>query len=318
MALPGIPISKTECIGDSLQTINNALTALDFAVINAGASVAIQDTPPTSPSPGDLWYDSSSGVLSVYYNDGDSSQWVVTVPGGGGATGASVTVDDVAPTSPSEGDLWYNSTVGILYLYYNDGTSTQWVDVGGGDAGSSPEIANLQTQINTLSTNMQNIGNYPYLEYAWVTAPNAAGQTITANTITTLTIDTEVADTGNFGSITSNQITLSAGTYQFEANTHASAATNIGGNGTLALYNITDNSYVSRGSSQSGGSDNNDNPILKGQFTVTTQKTFDLRYYNANAGAATCYIKNTISNETSTLNTANAEQRTTIKLWKVG
>jgi hypothetical protein len=176
----------------------------------------------------------------------------------------------------------------------------------------------LLTLINTLSTNMQNIGNYPYLEYAWVTAPNTAGQTITANTITTLTIDTEVADTGNFGSISSNEITLAAGTYQFEANTHASAATNIGGQGTLALYNITDTVYVSRGSSQSGASDNCDNPILIGRFTITAQKTFDLRYYNSNASQATCYIKNTVSNETSTITTAGAEQRTTIKLWKVG
>ena len=177
--------------------------------------------------------------------------------------------------------------------------------------------ANLNTLLNTLSTNiMQTIGNYPYLEYAWVTEPNTAGQTITADTITTLTLNTEVADTGNFGSVNgSNQITLAAGTYQFEANTHGSALGITGGAGTLALYNISDSLYVSRGSSQSGASDNCDNPILKGQFTIAAQKTFDLRYYNANL---TTYIKNTTNNSTSTISTANAEQRTTIKLWKVG
>jgi hypothetical protein len=35
-----------------------------------------------------------------------------------------------------------------------------------------------------------------YIEFGWVTAPNAAGQSISANTITTLTLDTEVQDTG--------------------------------------------------------------------------------------------------------------------------
>ena len=184
------------------------------------------------------------------------------------------------------------------------------------DLSGGPSSVELLTLINTLSTNMQNIGNYPYLEYAWVTAPNTAGQSIPANTITTLTIDTEVADTGNFGSVNgSNQITLAAGTYQYEANTHGSALGITGGAGTLALYNISDSLYVSRGSSQSGASDNCDNPILKGQFTITAQKTFDLRYYNANL---TTYIKNTTNNSTSTITTANAEQRTTIKLWKVG
>ncbi len=41
-----------------------------------GASVTTDDTPPTSPSDGDLWWDSNSGRLNVYYQDADSSQWV--------------------------------------------------------------------------------------------------------------------------------------------------------------------------------------------------------------------------------------------------
>jgi len=41
-----------------------------------GASVTTDDTPPTSPSDGDLWWDSQNGRLNVYYQDADSSQWV--------------------------------------------------------------------------------------------------------------------------------------------------------------------------------------------------------------------------------------------------
>lgn len=35
----------------------------------------------------------------------------------------------VAPTAASPGDLWYNTSNGILFHYYFDGTSSQWVEV---------------------------------------------------------------------------------------------------------------------------------------------------------------------------------------------
>jgi len=41
-----------------------------------GASVTTDDNPPTSPNDGDLWWDSEEGVLNVYYDDVNSSQWV--------------------------------------------------------------------------------------------------------------------------------------------------------------------------------------------------------------------------------------------------
>ena len=41
-----------------------------------GANVTTSDTPPTSPNDGDLWWDSEEGVLNVYYEDANSSQWV--------------------------------------------------------------------------------------------------------------------------------------------------------------------------------------------------------------------------------------------------
>lgn len=94
MALPGIPIPETQCIGDSLFSINNALTALDSSVIeliNAGASVTVSTTPPGGSSLGDLWYDSDNGILSVYYD----LQWVDVGAGGGGGG-----ISDVTGTSP--------------------------------------------------------------------------------------------------------------------------------------------------------------------------------------------------------------------------
>lgn len=37
-------------------------------------------------------------------------------------------VSATAPSSPSVGDQWFNSNDGTLYIYYNDGNTSQWVE----------------------------------------------------------------------------------------------------------------------------------------------------------------------------------------------
>ena len=44
------------------------------------AAVLISDLPPPNPVHGTLWWESDSGLLWVFYNDGDSAQWVIAVP----------------------------------------------------------------------------------------------------------------------------------------------------------------------------------------------------------------------------------------------
>ena len=53
------------------------------------AGLDISETPPTSPAPvaGDLWWESDTGHLYVYYDDGDSSQWVAVSQGPAGSPG---------------------------------------------------------------------------------------------------------------------------------------------------------------------------------------------------------------------------------------
>ena len=41
---------------------------------------------------------------------------------------SSVTVSDTSPISPEAGDLWWNSDEARLKVYYDDGSSSQWVD----------------------------------------------------------------------------------------------------------------------------------------------------------------------------------------------
>lgn len=37
-------------------------------------------------------------------------------------------ISDTAPSSPVDGQLWWRSTDGVLFIRFNDGNSTQWVE----------------------------------------------------------------------------------------------------------------------------------------------------------------------------------------------
>lgn len=176
------------------------------------------------------------------------------------------------------------------------------------------QINALRTLLLDLSSNMNKIGNYPYLEYAWVTAPNVAGQNIAANTITTLTVDTEIVDTGSHGSVAGNQITLAAGTYSYIARTGVDFSGTGGNNaGALSLYNITNSRYISNiGPSSATGADYGFFR-LEGQFTITSSTAFDVRIWIAEGGK----IRNS-GGDNPTISTAGSDQRTTLQLWKIG
>lgn len=65
---------------------------------------------------------------------------------------APVTVSPAAPTG-EDGDLWYNTSDGRLYIYFNDGNTEQWVDAspiesGGESAEGSVKLDDEGTQQN--------------------------------------------------------------------------------------------------------------------------------------------------------------------------
>ena len=114
---------------------------------------------PTSPSNGDTV---TEGNITYTYN-ATKGYWVSVEGSGGG--GSSVTVSDTAPTSPSDGDMWYNSLSLKMFVYYNDGSSSQWVpaspqqagvagaDGAAGADGSATSYANLAAFPSSGNTN---------------------------------------------------------------------------------------------------------------------------------------------------------------------
>ena len=104
-------------------TNDNQLKVYDGSAWQPSGVIVTASAPSTATAPeGSLAYDTTADTLYVY----DGTTWVTT--GGGG--GASITVSDTAPASPTTGAMWFDSTTGKTFLWYEDGTSNQWVEIG--------------------------------------------------------------------------------------------------------------------------------------------------------------------------------------------
>jgi hypothetical protein len=57
----------------------------------------------------------------------------------------SVTTDTAAPNNPKDGDLWFDTASGQLYVWVDDGVSPAWVPAGSGGGGGAPTDAEYIT-----------------------------------------------------------------------------------------------------------------------------------------------------------------------------
>ncbi len=96
-------------------------------VTGAGGQANIQwkDQGTNLGAPGEVTVVDFIGLgVTATYNTGTLT---VDITGGGGSGNASVTTADSPPAMPNDGDLWWDSATGMLMIYYDDGTSSQWV-----------------------------------------------------------------------------------------------------------------------------------------------------------------------------------------------
>lgn len=133
-------------------------------------------------SKGEIYFDQTDKTLRVY--DG-------LEPGGYpllradleniAAQISSVVVSDTAPSGVDEGTIWFDSSSAQLYVYYNDGTSLQWVQPttpayggGGGGGGGASTLNDLTDVVITSASNGQVL---KYNGTNWVNDTLAAGST---------------------------------------------------------------------------------------------------------------------------------------------
>jgi hypothetical protein len=84
-----------------------------------GASVTISDTPPAATA-GDLWWESDTGRLKIYYQDTDTTQWVDTNPPLTQDRIASSSAPSSATDTGTPGDIRYDS--GYVYICISNNT----------------------------------------------------------------------------------------------------------------------------------------------------------------------------------------------------
>jgi hypothetical protein len=79
------------------------------------------------------------------------------VGGGSSGSGASISVSATVPATPANGNLWLNTNNGFLYVYVNDGNSSQWIQ----PAVSPPSIPTLSTV--ALTGSYSDLSNTPII-----------------------------------------------------------------------------------------------------------------------------------------------------------
>jgi hypothetical protein len=193
----GTPVGANDLIGGQLYQ------ALYYSGLNAGAGgfvvaaaaigrVTISDTAPSSPAVGDLWWDSVSALLYLYYQDPNSTQWVNAnnaAAGGGGLVGfnsysSSQTITIPANATKAMVEMWggtggtgglvgsYQMTSGgsgaggflrkfltgltsgntIIFTQGGAGAAGNASGTNGGNGGNSTLVSGSQT-ISTLTAN---------------------------------------------------------------------------------------------------------------------------------------------------------------------
>ena len=98
--------------------------------------VSISENAPSSPSTGSLWFDPSDLTPYLYYNDGNSAQWVEFTPGGGTSSGLTIQDEGSALST----DATTLNFVGTGVTVTGTG-ATKTVTISGGGGGGDLTIA---------------------------------------------------------------------------------------------------------------------------------------------------------------------------------
>ena len=147
-----------------------------------------------------------------------------------------------------------------------------------------------------------------YLEYLDEKAAGTDGGGFTSGAWQTRTLNTEKFDTGNHGSLASNQITLAAGTYEADITCPAGVVADH----QARLYNITDAATALVGTSEYTGTGNTTytRSRVTGRFTIGSSKVFEVQHR--------CTTTKATDGFGNAANFGEVEVYTVARFWKVG
>lgn len=109
------------------------------------------------------------------------------VGGGGGNT--SVEVGENVPADPISGNLWLNTNNGRLYIYLDDGTSSQWVEPATSSVNTTYDFS-VQTGVSSVNLRLTGSDN----TYDDIKLVEGSNITIERNDDTTITISSTAAN----------------------------------------------------------------------------------------------------------------------------
>jgi hypothetical protein len=229
---------------------------------------------------GEIFYDSTSKSLRIF--DG--------VILGGTLLNASVTVAVAPPTTHTQGSLWFNSSNGSLYIYYQDINSNQWVApivpaglIGSGGSGA----AGASTTLNNLGTTSINASLIPSLD-------NTVDLGTSSKKWKDLYINGSVYLNGAAISSTGNVVNLPAGSTVGGTTIGAGGATSINElsdvdtatvaptNGQSLVWNSAASNW--RPGSVSGGGNSFSTISVAGQSDVVADSTSDILTFAGGTG----------------------------------
>lgn len=170
---------------------------------------------PNSPTDGELYTDTASGNRWVW--DSANTVWKST-----STFTQTITVSSTQPGSPVVGQLWWSKDYGRLFVYYDDGNSTQWVE-----ANPADQTAGLVFNTANAAYGTANAGH--------VVANGAYGRANTALQNTSGTFAGDLVVTSNVGIGTSSNLN-----YNSRLKVLASS------NGSAAEFYTPGTSYVSK------------------------------------------------------------------------
>ena len=86
------------------------------AAPNLTAKASVSDSPPASPTPGDMWWKSDEGTLKIYYSDVDTNQWVDASPVGDPFENVYASVAFFPGANVNEGAFAYSQATNAMYF----------------------------------------------------------------------------------------------------------------------------------------------------------------------------------------------------------